>query len=285
MDLARRILLIWLLATAVAHCEIETAITRARRNGNRKRNRDHCDEVLASLSDDEFKNQTGLSRTMFNYVLSLILPRLTKTQLQRRMAEISSGSPISSVMKLFIHQRIMKGSKKLDVEWMGASPRHAWDYIWFPVASTIDEVLDNVEFDVSNENWLKTTADQWAWQQQRKYGNAFYYGLIATGDGLIAKIRKLSSGLCAELQIPLTKFWCRKGYYGLNVQAFCDAWCRFLVFEMLFPASTHDVKAYREGNIFTQVVSKMDAALFFFFLDEAYKGVYFLQTFFHLLNS
>ena len=55
MDLARRILLICLLAlafsmlaTAVAHCEIETAMTRARRNGNRKRNRDHCDEVLAS---------------------------------------------------------------------------------------------------------------------------------------------------------------------------------------------------------------------------------------------
>ena len=83
-----------MLATAVAHCEIETAMTRAQRNGNRKRNRDHCDEVLASLSDDEFKNQTGLSRTMFNYVLSLILPRLTKTQLQRRMASVTLANTL-----------------------------------------------------------------------------------------------------------------------------------------------------------------------------------------------
>ena len=36
------------------------------------------------------------------------------------------------------------------------------------------------------------------------------------------------------------KYFCRKGYYGVNMQAVCDAHCRFLWFAVDTPALSHD---------------------------------------------
>ena len=74
--------------------------------------------------------------------------------------------------------------------------------------------------------------------------------------------------------IPLSKFFNgRKGFYGLNAQACCDAWCRFIIFEVLFPGSTHDLKAYVNGPFFRDIIPHLDPNLFYFALDEAYKAI------------
>ena len=65
---------------------------------NKKRRRDHTIELLESLSDAEFKSQTGLSRRLFGYVRDLIREDICVNQ---AMAVRSSGSHISTVMRLF----------------------------------------------------------------------------------------------------------------------------------------------------------------------------------------
>ena len=92
-------------------------------------------------------------------------------------------------------------------------------------------------------------------------------------DGLIPQIRKLSSAVLKKIGIPLKSFWNRKGFHGLNAQCGCDAWCRFLVYEVLFPGSTHDLKAYTNGLFFKDGIPLLDANLWQLCLDEAYKSI------------
>lgn len=125
---------------------------------NKKRRRDHCEELLGSLNDAEFKSQTGLSRRLFNYVRSLIRDDI---KVNIDMAQRSSGSHISTMMRLFIHQRLLKGMKALDAEWMGADPAHLWQTIWKPVALAIDRRLDNINFFANDAAWLEQQAQQW----------------------------------------------------------------------------------------------------------------------------
>ncbi len=102
----------WCLTIIVILAELYEQTSK--RLPNKKRNRQHAIDKLGEFSDFEFKLQTGLSRNMFNYVLGLMRPKLIKNNTSRstsrRMAELSSGSPIPTALKLFNHLRIMKGS-------------------------------------------------------------------------------------------------------------------------------------------------------------------------------
>eukprot|EP00961_Rhodomonas_salina_P243560 3291523-Rhodomonas_salina.1 len=68
---------------------------------------------------------------------------------------------------------------------------------------------------------------------QRKV--AFHYAIGAL-DGMLVKIRRLPK---KEFAKPV-QMWCRKGYYGLNVQAMCDARHIFHFVAIDCPASVHD---------------------------------------------
>jgi len=236
---------------------------------NKKRKRDHLIEKLESFSNDEFKNQTGLSRRCFTYILAIIHDTI---KVNHKMAEISSGSHISSMMRLFIHQRLLKGMKTLDADWMGVDPNHIWKSVWKPVALAIDENLNNVNFHAGDRIWLEQQAQQWKLVQTKKYGFPFTDGLVAAGDGLIVKIKKLSQKCLKQIDIVQERFWNRKGYYGLNAEAFCDAWCRFVSFEMCWPGSTNDITAYKGSDLYFDVDDYMSDE-FYFALDEAYKSI------------
>lgn len=58
----------------------------------------------------------------------------------------------------------------------------------------------------------------------------------------------------------------------MNVQAFCDGWCRFQVFDMLSAGSTNDISAYKKTELCMNI-SKSLSEGFYFALDEAYKSL------------
>ena len=76
--------------------------------------------------------------------------------------------------------------------------------------------------------------------------------------------------------LQVSKFWNRKGYYSVNVQAFCDAWCRFTAIEINAPGATHDLKAYMTGLIYKSFIDPVDGIpqAYYLALDEAYKGIH-----------
>jgi hypothetical protein len=239
---------------------------------NRKRKREEGLDHISRFNDQEVKQQTSLSRSIFNFVLKLIEPKLRLSPVQERMARVSSGEPMPIITKLFIALRILKGAKVHDLSNFTSGYNDLWKTTFIPVMKAIDASLDNVHFKPDDAQWRDDTADQWAWQQKRKYNNCFWWGLLACGDGLILKVRKFSVEYCTFLGLQVSKFWNRKGYYGVNVQAFCDAWCRFVAVEIHAPGATHDLRAYMTGEIFKALSGLPND--FYLALDEAYKGIH-----------
>jgi hypothetical protein len=58
---------------------------------NRKRKRQEGLDHISRFNDHEVKQQTSLSRSIFNFVLKLIEPKLRLSPVQERMARVSSG--------------------------------------------------------------------------------------------------------------------------------------------------------------------------------------------------
>ena len=66
-------------------------------------------------------------------------------------------------------------------------------------------------------------------------------GAIAAWDGIAVKVERP----CYKDAYNQNKFWCRKGFPAVSVQAACDADRRFSYFSLEFAGSVHDSRAYR----------------------------------------
>ena len=66
-------------------------------------------------------------------------------------------------------------------------------------------------------------------------------GAIAAWDGIAVKVERP----CYKDASNQNKFWCRKGFPAVSVQAACDADRRFSYFSLEFAGSVHDSRAYR----------------------------------------
>ena len=85
--------------------------------------------------------------------------------------------------------------------------------------------------------------------------NGVFYGPFAALDGLALKIR-------SPVGVPDPgNYYCRKGYYALNVQAICDRWKRFLWVWPSNKGSTHDSSAFA-GSRLVDVLKEMSDELF-----------------------
>lgn len=102
----------------------------------------------------------------------------------------------------------------------------------------MDDKLNNLNVNHKNEDWLKETVDQWAFQQKRKYGNCYWYGTLGAGDGLLLKIKpetQESMGLSSQS-------------HAVAVQAIFNAWTRIIIEEVCAAGATHDVQCLRTWN-------------------------------------
>ena len=48
-------------------------------------------------------------------------------------------------------------------------------------------------------------------------------------------------------------FFKRKGFFAMIAQAFCDAFCMFQVFDVLWPGATNDILAYKATELYRQL--------------------------------
>jgi hypothetical protein len=96
-----------------------------------------------------------------------------------------------------------------------------------------------------------------------------FWGAIGAIDGIAIKIA------CPSLtEVPDPgNYYCRKGYYALNVQAIVDSYKRFLWVSPLHKGSTHDSTAYFETRlqlVLTGLASFLCENGFFILGDTAY---------------
>ena len=102
----------------------------------------------------------------------------------------------------------------------------------------------------------------------RKQAYQVFTGIVGAVDGILIKIRCPSA---AEAAKP-AKFWCRKGYYSVNMQAVVDAHGRFIFVAVDMPGSSHDATAFRYSELYRHIEQGVYDG-FYFLADAAYRCV------------
>eukprot|EP00960_Hanusia_phi_P050870 760471-Hanusia_phi.AAC.3 len=69
------------------------------------------------------------------------------------------------------------------------------------------------------------------------------------------------------------QYFTRKGFYAINVQAVCDADCRFLWYSVENPGSVHDGLAFENGSLCRALCSEIVQDGMYIVGDAAYQGV------------
>lgn len=238
------------------------------RCGNEHRDREGSLLQVRSWDDVMFRRQFRMDRTLFNSLLVDLAPALTGVNTK---AINSSGSSVCAELKLLITLRVLAGASYLDMIWYNVSVNHVMALVT-SVSKVINQSLKNISLPGwKDESGYRALARGWQERLFRKFGPAsqgVLPGVVAAGDGLSIAIREPRA--CDLGGKASSTYINRKGYFALNVQAFCDAHCRFVYFECAWPGSTGDSTAFRESAFYIGMLAGMAPEWVRSVCDEAY---------------
>lgn len=237
------------------------------RRGNMHRNRQQIVDWSNNLDDTMFNRQFRLCREDFYYVLYKIEAGLKKDE---GMAKNSSGSAVTPFIMLMITLRILAGASYLDMIHYHVHVDSVCDIVWNTV-SEIHEVIDNIKQPSSEED-CKRLSYSWSEVQAKRWGSNLTASTILAGDGLVIEISQ-PTVKCLRNR-PISIFRNRKNMWGVIVQAFCDAFTKFHVFDVKWPGGTNDIIAYKMTDLYA---SATEVGLYpkwaTLILDEAYSSI------------
>eukprot|EP00961_Rhodomonas_salina_P041154 553907-Rhodomonas_salina.1 len=157
--------------------------------------------------------------------------------------------------------RYLAGGSYLDLTALyGVSVPGFYQSVWMVCEAIVDCVP--ITFDMRTQN-LNQIANGFV-RRQRKVAFRYVVGAL---DGMLVKIKRLS---VKEFAKPV-QMWCRKGYYGLNVQGMCDARRIFTFVAINCPASVHDSVAFSMSTLY-QFLHLLPEP-FVILADAAYKSI------------
>ena len=177
--------------------------------------------------------------------------------------QVSDDTNVDFVIQLAITLRMLAGGSYLDIAFgydVGLSSVYA---IFKKVLVAIDNNVDNIQFPVDCEQALRDLEETFC-----KICKGVFRGSVAAGDGIVLRTQKPRA---ADVHGNVRSFYCRKGFYGHAVQAFCDGNCKFLHISQCVCASTHDSTAYVVTAISEMIEEGSLPKWAHIVLDEAYK--------------
>ena len=145
---------------------------------------------------------------------------------------------IAGKLKIAVSIRLLAGGSYLDlVPLFGVSSSHLYNIF----EQFLQWIISTLEFPLvawlRQGNWtaIQALADAFA-----EKSDGIFYGPFGALDGLAVRIR----GPSIKVVPDPGNYYCRKGFYALNVQAICDRWKRFLWVYPSNKGSTHDSAAF-----------------------------------------
>ena len=237
-------------------------------------------EFIKSWDDKLFKKQFRIGRDMFYTLLEkmkAVYPGrkgsgFENYEYSMQQGDNSSKMHIPLELKLCVALRMLAGSSYLDMIWFGISLSNVHRSFEFTI-NLIDKALpDKESFDFpETEHDFKNICQEWSDIQLRKRGVDLMPGTFLAGDGLV--IQNISPSEKDRCGLDLAAYRNRKGFYGLIVQAFCDAYGKFRYFEVSWPGSTNDITAYNQTDLKRWFTDKTIPSWCFMVLDEAYASI------------
>lgn len=234
------------------------------------------------VSDSHFRRQFRMTRNTFTNLCSILCSAVGESTFCPESSILSTrnsaslegrGGLIPGEVKAAISIRLLAGGSYLDL-----MPLYdiSVSYIYVIFDEFLDWVLKAFEFPltkyITDENWtaLEALAEPFS------YGsNGVFAGIIGALDGLAVRIR---SPRLSEVSDP-GNYYCRKGFFALNVQAICDRLKRFIWCYTSNKGSTHDSVAFSNSRLYSMLTDKaavLEDKGFYLVGDSAYNLTPFL---------
>ena len=207
-----------------------------------------------------------MDQPTFAYLVGALRPGIDRNFVQAERA----GGYISPELRVAMTIRWLAGGSYLDLKvHMGVATSTFYDI----AEDVYDAIIETfpIKFDTSRDA-LKERAAEFA-LRQRPHMRVFR-GVVGAIDGLLVQIRCPRK---SEVGMPRT-FFCRKGFFALNVQAACDARKRFIFVSMDMPGSTHDARAFTMSALWEAIQSGYISQGFYLLGDAAYRGIQHILT-------
>jgi DDE superfamily endonuclease len=158
--------------------------------------------------------------------------------------------PVPGEVKVAISIRFLAGGSYLDLVPLF---HISTTYLYTIFDAFLDWVMLTFEFPLVR--WLRENN----WGELNKRANLFaektdgiFYGPVGALDGLAVRVKSPTLG---EVTDP-GNYFCRKGFYALNVQAICDLSKRFLWCYPSNKGSTHDSAAFANSRLYDLLKEK-----------------------------
>jgi hypothetical protein len=228
-------------------------------------------EFIHSLSDSTFQWQFRLSREDYYAVHQAIMNYKTShcgydEEKLFKFATLSSGSPVTLELPLFITLRILSGASYLDMIWYAVDVNTVPSIFWATICD-IDEALDNINFP-SDADGIAQLVDNWAKKQENKHRFATNMGTALAVDGFVTEIIKPNA---ADLNgQEVTAYRNRKGFWGLISQVGCDSNAKVHFVQTDWPRATNDLACFRSTILYNLLCCRNLPDFMHILRDEAY---------------
>ena len=213
---------------------------------------EHCNR----LSEQYFTRLYRVTKDEFHTLCRLIETKCNPLIARQNIKYLS----ISTTTALCVTLRLLEGASYLDLAWTyGISPPSVYR-AFHKIIIALDECLPKLKFPVT-ENECKSAAK--LFKSCRK---SPLDGVIASLDGIAIAIKQPSS---EEVPDP-KKYYNRKKYFALCVQAAVTADYKFVFVSASHAGSTHDSTAFQASGLFKLLSSERLPSWAYIVGDDAY---------------
>lgn len=119
------------------------------------------------------------------------------------------------------------------------------------IRRTIDmlfQVLEMPQFPVNDVAALRDLASGFA----NKSDERVFEHCVGALDGWVPYINKPTD---EDVDGLVSRYYYRKGFYGINVQAICDSNLRFTHISIATPGSAHDTTAWHNSDLYQKILT------------------------------
>ena len=230
-----------------------------RRNGGKRKNRTRVrmnwEERLASLTAHGFFLRYRMTKSTFQELCDTLEPHLTSKAVGQYKKRNGLVLPIQ--LKLSMVIRYLAGGHVYDCADLHGVAVSTLQKVVRQVVGAINRTF-RIKFPSSKDE-LQRSAVAFAGLS----GGAMD-GVVGAVDGVIIKITKPAYNG--------TQYYSRKGFYGFNVQAVCDAERRIVYLAISSSGSTHDSTAFKATKLYAKMEAGKLADEFYLVGDDAYSS-------------
>lgn len=210
------------------------------------------------LTEVQFTRMYRMSFDQFMSLRNDIQPMCKRRQ--RRNAYLARA--VSTEVMLCVTLRILAGASYLDVSWpYGISTSTVYS-VFHETLQALDETLSNIIFPIEEQHCVQEAT------RFKKMRRSPLNGIIGALDGIAIEIQQPSSKDVADAR----KYFNRKGFFALAVQAVVTADYRFTFVSATHSGSTHDSTALQASGLYTLIRSGRLPTWAMIVADDAYKN-------------